>query len=83
MAAVSSSRRERWVKTEKADSRSISSPKNSIRIGSRPVVGNTSTSPPRTENVPRSSTVSARSYPAVASDSWTMRRSARNSAGPG
>ena len=46
---------------------SISSPKNSTRSGSRPVVAKTSTSPPRTANCPRSSTRSTRSYPADAS----------------
>ena len=59
------------MNAEKADRRSISSPKNSARIGSRPVVGNTSMIPPRTEKLPRSSTVSTRSYPAAASSSTT------------
>ena len=51
----------RCVKGEKARTDSISSPKNSIRSGSRPVVGKTSTMPPRTANCPRSSTRSTRS----------------------
>ena len=61
ITTLPSSCSDRCVNAEKADSRSISSPKNSARIGSRPVVGNTSTSPPRTEKLPRSSTVSTRS----------------------
>ena len=51
----------RCVKGEKARTDSISSPKNSTRNGSRPVVGKTSTMPPRTANWPRSSTRSTRS----------------------
>ena len=43
------------MKGENARTDSISSPKNSTRSGSRPVVGNTSTMPPRTANWPRSS----------------------------
>ncbi len=50
---------------ENARMLSISSPKNSTRSGSRPVVGKTSTSPPRTAICPRSSTRSTRWYPAV------------------
>ena len=46
----------RCVKGENARIDSTSSPKNSMRSGSRPVVGKTSTSPPRTANCPRSST---------------------------
>ena len=53
--------RARCVNAEKARIDSISSPKSSIRSGSRPVVGKTSTSPPRTANWPRSSTRSTRS----------------------
>ena len=51
----------RCVNGEKARICSISSPKSSMRSGSRPVVGKTSTRPPRTANCPRSSTRSTRS----------------------
>ena len=51
----------RCVNGENARIDSTSSPKNSMRSGSRPVVGKTSTSPPRTANWPRSSTRSTRS----------------------
>ena len=57
------------MKGENARICSSSSPKNSTRSGSRPVLGKTSTSPPRTAIWPRSSTRSTRSYPARASDS--------------
>ena len=67
MSTWSRSRSERCVKAENADRRSRLSPKNSALTGSRPVDGKMSTRPPRTENWPRSSTVSARSYPAPAS----------------
>ena len=57
----SSWRSARCVNGENARICSISSPKSSMRSGSRPVVGKTSTSPPRTANWPRSSTRSTRS----------------------
>ena len=78
MSTWSRSRSERCVKAENADRRSRLSPKNSARTGSRPVDGKTSTRPPRTENWPRSSTVSARSYPAAAS-SWVSSSNGRSS----
>ena len=57
----STGRSARCVNGEKARIASISSPNSSIRSGSRPVVGKTSTIPPRTANWPRSSTRSTRS----------------------
>ena len=60
---------------ENARTCSISSPKNSTRSGSRPVLGKTSTRPPRTAICPRSSTRSTRSYPANASSSTRASRS--------
>ncbi len=47
---------ERWSATSKAVNRSTSSPHRSIRTGTSPVEGNTSTMEPRTATSPRCST---------------------------
>ena len=73
----STSRSARWVNGENARMLSISSPKSSIRNGSRPVVGKTSTSPPRTAIWPRSSTRSTR---CVAGERRAARRAPRSPA---
>ena len=52
IVACSTARSARCVNGENARICSISSPKNSMRSGSRPVVANTSTRPPRTANWP-------------------------------
>ena len=52
---------ERCVKSEYVETRSISSPKSSMRTGVWPVDGKTSTMSPRTATWPRSSTASTRS----------------------
>jgi hypothetical protein len=78
----------RWSVGSKERSESISSPKNSMRIGSAIEGGNTSTIPPRRADSPRPATSSTGTYPSAnssrSSDSWWRRmprRSSRGSAG--